>query len=624
MDPLDFLNPEQLLLFFHCHKTELSCMQNPLTFLSQLKDYNLIPDDRYQKVRRMKSKDNVQKSLYEILDWLERERSEHITLFWTCVFKETIINLYPTLRLLRNSLMDGSFPFNTQLPEKLEKEETDDRKRKKLSEEEEEQVKSTKKKRNLRSRSACDDEELQPGPSSQLTPGQKKKSKKICFSSPLKKGEQSDFWNWPLYKSQLPVTCGLQKGSLSRDRLAKGEKCILCEKQWFTPTEFEKLAGKSSSKNWKLSIRCSGTPLGKLIKEGHLESGSYKGKHKKTKRSLFPSDDVVTVSEGEEEEDDENEDDEVDLENQEDQASSSGEGNCTDEDGETEEHSERRPEGSKTVFKVTCGGVAGTLHQKRFGSGTCGKSIRTETRWLSPVEFVKEASSLPDASWKKDIEVDGRPLSVLIEAKILRIHSLLCSCRLCSPDHIDLENQKNDDECYVCKSEEAAELVVCDHCPRAFHQRCHLPQVDDATLRDSSLWMCTFCVFQTNHKCRYSDKMEMKSAMLRNISQHMLECQYLLLFLYSADEEQNFALDPNLYLENYSTVIQTPMWLGKVVDKLQTKEYQTVAEFVSDIQLIFSNCASYNHANVEFLAVGDRLKELFNGEFKKVFNICEQ
>ncbi|XP_056256949.1 nuclear body protein SP140-like protein isoform X2 [Seriola aureovittata] len=615
MDPLDFLNPEELLLFFHCHKTELSCMQNPLTFLSQLKDYNLIPDDRYQKVRRMKSKDNVQKSLYEILDWLERERSEHITLFWTCVFKDTIINLYPTLRLLRNSLMDGSFPFNTQLPEKLEKEETDYRKRRKPSEEEEEeeeQVKSTKKKRNLRSRSVCDDEKLQPGPSSQLTP-----------ASPLKKGEKSDFWNWPLYKSQLPVTCGLQKGSLSRDRLAKGEKCILCEKQWFTPTEFEKLAGKSSSKNWKLSIRCSGTPLGKLIKEGHLESASYKGKHKKTKRSLFPSDDVVTVSEGEEEEDDENEDDEVDLENQEDQASSSGEGNCTDEDGETEEHSERRPEGSKTVFKVTCGGVAGTLHQKRFGSGTCGKSIRTETRWLSPEEFVKEASSLPDANWKKDIEVDGRPLSVLIEAKILKIDPPRCSCRLCSPDHIDLENQKNDDECYVCKSEEA-ELVVCDHCPRAFHQRCHLPQVDDATLRDSSLWMCTFCVFQTNHKCRYSDKMEMKSAMLRNISQHMLECQYLLLFLYSADEEQNFALDPNLYLENYSTVIQTPMWLGKVVDKLQTKEYQMVAEFVSDIQLIFSNCASYNHANSEFLALGDRLKELFNGEFKKAFNICEQ
>lgn len=48
-------------------------------------------------------------------------------------------------------------------------------------------------------------------------------------------------------------------------------------------------------------------------------------------------------------------------------------------------------------------------------------------------------------------------------------------------------------------------------------------------------------------------------------------------------------------LENYSSVIQTPMWLEKVADKLQEKEYNTVGEFVSDIQLIFTNCASYNH-----------------------------
>lgn len=46
------------------------------------------------------------------------------------------------------------------------------------------------------------------------------------------------------------------------------------------------------------------------------------------------------------------------------------------------------------------------------------------------------------------------------------------------------ENEKNDDECYVCKGEEEeAELVVCDHCPRSFHQKCHLPHVDDTTLR---------------------------------------------------------------------------------------------------------------------------------------------
>lgn len=42
-------------------------------------------------------------------------------------------------------------------------------------------------------------------------------------ASPLKKGEKNAIWNWPLYKLQLPVTCGLQEGILDRNRLAKGQ-----------------------------------------------------------------------------------------------------------------------------------------------------------------------------------------------------------------------------------------------------------------------------------------------------------------------------------------------------------------------------------------------------------------
>lgn len=102
----------------------------------------------------------------------------------------------------------------------------------------------------------------------------------------------------------------------------------------------------------------------------------------------------------------------------------------------------------------------------------------------------------------------------------------------------------------------------------------------------------------------------------------MLECQYLLLCLWSADEEQTFARNPSLYLRDYSTVIKTPMWLGNVADKLQEQLYKTVGEFVSDVQLIFTNCASYNRDNAEFLAMGNRLKEFFDGELKKVLHIC--
>lgn len=60
-----------------------------------------------QKMRHMKSKDNLKTALYDYLDWLEAERSQHIMDFWRCVFKDIILEEYPTLKRLRDSLMDG-------------------------------------------------------------------------------------------------------------------------------------------------------------------------------------------------------------------------------------------------------------------------------------------------------------------------------------------------------------------------------------------------------------------------------------------------------------------------------------------------------------------------------------
>ncbi|XP_039681154.1 nuclear body protein SP140-like protein isoform X4 [Perca fluviatilis] len=522
MDPMDWLENEELLRFFHRHKTEMSCLEKPHTFLDQLRDHDLIAEDKYKKVRRMKSKDNMRKGLYEILDLLEKKQSQRIKTFWGCIFKETIMNQYPTLRLLHKSLMDGSFHF--EVPESVEKEEADEGKRKELSEDEEEgekkQKTSVKKKRKLRSssvRNNDEEEEEQAGPSSQFTP--RKKSKKLCFCSEREEDEEED--------------CDLEEQVLSSSR------------------------------------------------------GSF-------------TDDTDGV-------------------------------------GELEEQTEQQPEASndsgRKVFKVTCGALAGTLHKKRFASGTCGKSIRTETSWMTPVEFVNKASCQTSGCWRKDIKWEGEPIGVLLEAKILESHSLLCKCKLCRPDCKDLlsrlswqENQKNDDECSICKTgeEEEEELVVCDNCPRSFHQKCHLPHVEDTMLGDDSLWMCTFCVFGTNKGWLYMDELEREAAMSRQISRCMLQCQYLLLYLCDADEEQIFATNPCLYLLDYSATITTPMWLGNVADKLQKQLYQTVGEFVSDIQLIFTNCATYNRDKAEFLAVGSRLKNLFDKEFNNVFNIKEE
>ncbi|KAL3054104.1 hypothetical protein OYC64_006437 [Pagothenia borchgrevinki] len=227
MEPMDWLGDNELLLFFRRSKTVMSCMENPQTFLRQLRDHDLLLEDRYQMVSRMQSIKNIRKGLYEILDRLERKQPQDIKVFWSCVFKETILNEYPTLRLLRNDLMNGTFQSDIPPLERSETEEADKGKRKDVSEDEEEaekQESSVKKKRKLKNRDVCDEEEEQPGPSSWVTP--RKRPEKIHFSSPPKKGEKNDIWTWDLYKSQLPVTCGEKKGMLSRKRLADGEQNI--------------------------------------------------------------------------------------------------------------------------------------------------------------------------------------------------------------------------------------------------------------------------------------------------------------------------------------------------------------------------------------------------------------
>ncbi|KAM3608986.1 uncharacterized protein V6R79_008054 [Siganus canaliculatus] len=76
-------------------------------------------------------------------------------------------------------------------------------------------------------------------------------------------------WDSSVYNNELPVRCRNTSGVLYKSRLGSGGKgrCIRHNQQWFTPTEFEGLAGRASSKDWKRSIRYAGRPLLCLIQE---------------------------------------------------------------------------------------------------------------------------------------------------------------------------------------------------------------------------------------------------------------------------------------------------------------------------------------------------------------------
>uniref|UniRef100_A0A674P3X9 SP110 nuclear antigen, tandem duplicate 4 n=1 Tax=Takifugu rubripes TaxID=31033 RepID=A0A674P3X9_TAKRU len=287
----------------------------------------------------------------------------------------------------------------------------------------------------------------------------KRKRRKLKGSKCEEDEDKQTKASWPIYKVQLPVRCGEKKGLLNRKRMAKGLKCIMVSGQWFSPTEFERFAGKQRCKNWKLTIQCMGTPLGKLIQ---VYSFSFLS---------FP----------------------------------------------TRTNSRQQAETRNPRPQVLLAALTGCTHNVFLSPpGTCGKCIRTATSWMTPIEFVEASLGQTNTSWRRDIRWEGKPLAYLIKDKTLRIHFLKCNCPLCNPSDDDL---RNDDECWVCKSDEDR-LVLCDKCPRSFHKTCHLPYVEDADC--GGQWLCTFCVYKSNEECFYQEEQSREEAMSLQLSQHLL------------------------------------------------------------------------------------------------------
>uniref|UniRef100_A0A9J7ZUU1 Dynein axonemal light chain 4 n=1 Tax=Cyprinus carpio carpio TaxID=630221 RepID=A0A9J7ZUU1_CYPCA len=529
----------------------------------------------FENVKKMRSREQKEKGFYEVLDWVEKKRPQYMHQFWRCVFEDHILQLYPTLRILRNSLLDGTF----RLYEKPPDVET-------LTEEEESEGKGEK---------------------------GKEKSYTRKRTSSVKKGDKQEILTLP--EAQLPVTCGDKEGTLYRDKLSRGEKCILSQGRWFTPAGFERFGGKKNNKNWKSSIRCRNTPLKKLIEEGHLHCPQRKSTKKTCvqKNMRFPvsssessSPNLETSSSLLEESDAE------DVQEQ------GGRGEGTEFRGRVKEEEEDMADLS--VFQapslpVTCVSLTGTLYKYRFASGSRGKCVRTEERWFTPEEFVKQEPTLTDGHWKKDILCHGKTLNFLLKKQILHVHSLLCECAKCSTQEQDVMAQNNDDECYVCHSEGA--LVCCDECPQAFHSHCHLPTVDEDSPGE---WICAFCVLRNSQQWRDSSNISEQEAFNAPVSQHILHCHCLLLCVYREDIQKVFVEDPRQTVRRYSEIITQPMWLDRIKQKLESGEYQTVGAFVSDFQLIFSNCSTFNRDS-EFGRMGARLKQMFEEEFQKIFSI---
>lgn len=79
-------------------------------------------------------------------------------------------------------------------------------------------------------------------------------------------------WDVSVHDAELLVRCRNVSGYLHKNKFGSGGRgrCIKSGVRWYTPSEFEALCGRASSKDWKRSIRYAGRTLLCLIEDGIL------------------------------------------------------------------------------------------------------------------------------------------------------------------------------------------------------------------------------------------------------------------------------------------------------------------------------------------------------------------
>ncbi|XP_029910414.1 transcription intermediary factor 1-alpha-like isoform X2 [Myripristis murdjan] len=185
----------------------------------------------------------------------------------------------------------------------------------------------------------------------------------------------------------------------------------------------------------------------------------------------------------------------------------------------------------------------------------------------------------------------------------------------------------NEDWCAVCQN--GGELLCCDKCPKVFHLTCHVPSLFKSP---SEEWFCSFCRDLSTPEMEYDcdSKPEAKTVKEEPDSEggfpplDKRKCERLLLHLFCSRLSSDFQepVSP-LMLSSSRQTVKTPMGLFIVKKRLEAKQtlcYHNPAEFISDIRLIFRNCAAVCEADTKVAMAGRKLEELFEEHLKIIYS----
>nr|XP_051679992.1 tripartite motif-containing protein 66 isoform X6 [Oryctolagus cuniculus] len=181
---------------------------------------------------------------------------------------------------------------------------------------------------------------------------------------------------------------------------------------------------------------------------------------------------------------------------------------------------------------------------------------------------------------------------------------------------------ENEDFCAVCLN--GGELLCCDRCPKVYHLSCHVPALLSFP---GGEWVCTLCRSlsqpEMEYDCenaRYNQPGVRAPPGLSVYDQK--KCEKLVLSLCCNSLSLPFHEPVSPLARHYYQIIKRPMDLSIIRRKLQKKDpahYTTPEEVVSDVRLMFWNCAKFNYPDSEVAEAGRCLEVFFEGWLKEIY-----
>ncbi|XP_030574550.1 bromodomain adjacent to zinc finger domain protein 1A isoform X2 [Archocentrus centrarchus] len=106
----------------------------------------------------------------------------------------------------------------------------------------------------------------------------------------------------------------------------------------------------------------------------------------------------------------------------------------------------------------------------------------------------------------------------------------------------------------------------------------------------------------------------------RNQGVHELSaCEQLTVELVRHEDSWPFMkLVSRTQVPDYYDIIKKPIALNTIREKVNNCEYQTAGEYISDVELMFSNCLQYNPRHTNEAKAGCRLQQFFHAELSRL------